>query len=620
MCPSEDLLFGFTSGDLSPDQHAALEVHIDVCPECRAVLSSLVQGSVPEPHVARYRIETVIGGGGMGMIYRAFDPQLARAVAIKVVKHARDDESLRVQLVREAQSLARLSHPNVCQVYDAGREGDEVWVAMELIDGVDLRLWAAGRPAADIEAALVDAARGLAAAHAAGLVHRDVKPENVLVTRDGRAVVTDFGLARRDDASVSTLTAAGVVSGTPAYLAPEQLTASPLDARVDQFAWAVMTWELLTGERPFPVEPAPRLAAIRAGVTRPRSLEPRLGEALVRALAVAPRDRFESMDAVVAALARQPTSRRRPAAIALVVLIVTGSAITFLRVSSHEPEDAHVHRVVETPSAIADAAMVSGPPAAPPAGLPRDDIAKLVAQQIEAASDRADPEDAKAPYADGVKIVITDAKHASNPLLDPTEIKLDRLQNHAENNLEVQLSRDGNTAWASVETEVALQTYRISDVVAKIGGRWRIVASVWSEGVDNVKANKAAQGRKPPQLAPLGGGKPDPWMEGELIAWKGGALTTTIARKAIVFGSALGERTTDGPSFRKAWYATWANHVGIEPQKIAALAPSGTTGWVVANIILDKKTHKVPFRMFVVFDKDADGNWQLVHVHFATTS
>jgi ketosteroid isomerase-like protein len=109
-------------------------------------------------------------------------------------------------------------------------------------------------------------------------------------------------------------------------------------------------------------------------------------------------------------------------------------------------------------------------------------------------------------------------------------------------------------------------------------------------------------------------------MESELLAWKGGAPTTTVARKAIVFGSAPRERTTDGPSFRKAWYATWANHVRIEPQKIAALAPSGTTGWVIANITLDKKTHKVPFRMFVVFDQDAAGNWQLVHVHLATTS
>ena len=269
----------------------------------------------------------------------------------------------------------------------------------------------------------------------------------------------------------------------------------------------------------------------------------------------------------------------------------------------------------------------------------RDEIAELIADQIEAASDQSEPDAARAPYADGVKIIVTDATHASNPLLAPTEIRLDRLQHHAEKGLEVQLSRDGTTAWASVETKVTLaqygrdpethaavdstwsQTYRISDVVTKIGGQWRIVASAWSEGVDNAKANKAAQARHPPQLAALsGGGKPDPWMEGELIAWKGGGLKTTAAKKAIVFGSGPGERTTDGPAFRKAWYATWVNHVGIEPPTLAALAPSGTTGWVVANITLDKKTHKVPFRVFIVFDKDADGNWQLVHAHFATTS
>jgi len=268
----------------------------------------------------------------MGIIYRAFDPQLARAVAIKVVKHLPEDESQRERLVREAQSLARLSHPNVCQVHDVGREGDEVWVAMELIDGVDLRQWSIGRRPSEIEAMLADAARGIAAAHAVGLVHRDVKPENVLVTRDGRAVVTDFGLARHTDGSASTLSPAGAVSGTPAYLAPEQLTASPLDARVDQFAWAVMTWELLTGERPFPVEPAARLVAIRAGVSQPRGLAPRLGEVVTRALAIAPRDRFESMDALVAALVRPANTRRRWRA--LLVAAIAGAALLAITLSS----------------------------------------------------------------------------------------------------------------------------------------------------------------------------------------------------------------------------------------------------------------------------------------------
>ena len=262
----------------------------------------------------------------------------------------------------------------------------------------------------------------------------------------------------------------------------------------------------------------------------------------------------------------------------------------------------------------------------------RDDLAKLVSQQIDAASDRAEPAVAKAPYADGVKVFITDMPHAGTPVVEPTDIRLDRLRSHADKNLEIQLSRDGKTAWVSVETEVTLETngrdpshptwsrkLRISDVVAKIDGRWKIVASAWSEGVDNAQADKSAQSPKPPQLAALVGPKPDPWLEGEMIAWKGGAIGTTAAKRTIVFGSAPGERTTDGAAFRKAWYATWVNYVGLEPQTLAALAPSGTTGWLITNLTLSKKTYKVPFRLFVVFDKAADDHWQLVHAHFATT-
>jgi predicted Ser/Thr protein kinase len=326
-CPPADALLAFTAGDLGAEASAAVEGHIDRCAPCRTALSSLVRGELPKPHFGRYRIDTVIGGGGMGVVYRAHDPRLDRAVAIKVVNRTGDGDAQRDMLVREAQSLARLSHPHICHVYDVGRDGDEVWVAMELIDGADLRRWAVGRPVAAVVAALVDAARGLAAAHAAGLIHRDVKPENILVTSSGRAVVTDFGLARRDDATQSTLAAAGRVSGTPGYLAPEQLTGAPLDARVDQFAWAVTAWELLTGERPFPVEPTARLAAIRAGVATSRRVPPALGAALQRALASAPRDRFESMDALLAALTRPSPSRaRRLLAIGGALAVVAGAA------------------------------------------------------------------------------------------------------------------------------------------------------------------------------------------------------------------------------------------------------------------------------------------------------
>ncbi len=275
-CPAADMLLAFVDGSLGDAAASAVEAHIDACDACRAALSSAVRGSTPEPTFGRYRVDTVLGAGGMGVVYRAWDPQLTRSVAIKVVRRAgdgTDERGERARLVREARSLARLSHPHVCHVYDVGEHEGEVWVAMELIEGVDLRAWCAGRSPAEIETALLAAARGLAAAHAVGLVHRDVKPQNILVGRDHRPVVTDFGLARADDQG-TTSAAPGTISGTPAYLAPEQLTGSPVDARVDQFAWAVSAWELLYGERPFPIEPSARLASIRSGLSAPRGAAP----------------------------------------------------------------------------------------------------------------------------------------------------------------------------------------------------------------------------------------------------------------------------------------------------------------------------------------------------------
>ncbi len=288
----------------------------------------------PFESLGRYRVQSELGAGGMGTVYRAWDPQLARAVAIKVVKFGSSET--RARLVREAQSLARLSHPNVCHAYDVGTEGDEVWVAMELIEGATLRTWSTNQTTDALLHALLDAAEGIHAAHLAGLIHRDVKPENVLVTTAGRAVVTDFGLARIDDAvdavastvgsgdpheTVGTMT--GTVKGTPAYLAPEQLTGAPVDARVDQFAWAVMAWELMTGMRPFPIIHGARLDAIRAGLAPPPKLPRRVGEALVKALSVAPRDRFASMRELIDATGDSATPRRR-------MPFVVGGAVALL--------------------------------------------------------------------------------------------------------------------------------------------------------------------------------------------------------------------------------------------------------------------------------------------------
>jgi serine/threonine-protein kinase len=122
-CPTPDRLLGFASGELTDDQSASIEAHIDGCIDCRGALSNLARSDVPATF-GRYRIDTVLGSGGMGIVYRAYDPQLARAVAIKVVKRAADDETGRARLIREAQSLARLSHPNVCHVYDVGTQDD----------------------------------------------------------------------------------------------------------------------------------------------------------------------------------------------------------------------------------------------------------------------------------------------------------------------------------------------------------------------------------------------------------------------------------------------------------------------------------------------------------------
>jgi tetratricopeptide (TPR) repeat protein/predicted Ser/Thr protein kinase len=226
--------------------------------------------------VGRYLILDRVGGGGMGVVYAGYDPELDRKVALKLLRPDRSEESSRLRLLREAQAIARLSHPNVIAVHDAGTFGDDVFLAMELVPGTTLGRWLEGepRPWREVVERFLAAGRGLAAAHAAGLVHRDFKPDNVLLGEDGRVLVADFGLARPAGAEeertgespaagdigdiggiggilASPLTEWGVVLGTPAYMAPEQLRGEAADARSDQFSFCVALWEALYGERPF---------------------------------------------------------------------------------------------------------------------------------------------------------------------------------------------------------------------------------------------------------------------------------------------------------------------------------------------------------------------------------
>jgi serine/threonine-protein kinase len=461
-CPPVDRLIAFASGELTDDKSADIEQHIDSCGECRAALSNFAKGG-PPPALGRYRIDTVLGSGGMGIVYRAYDPQLARPVAIKVVRRAGDDEAGRARLVREAQALARLSHPNVCHVYDVGSEGDEVWVAMELIDGVSLRQWCEQhRDRDEIVTVLLGAAEGIAAAHAAGLVHRDIKPENVLVTRDGRAIVTDFGLARHEDAinpHASTwgndphLTATGAIAGTPAYLAPEQLLGDPIDARVDQFAWAVMAYELLTGQKPFPIVFAVRVEAIRQGLAAPASLPGPIANALVRAMAAAPTDRFPTMRDLMAAMRAQPgrralvPKRGRAAAIAGIAVLVAGAGVVGAWQLTHEPEPAPkpvqvaaakniaplptatppvaTAPATTTPIAAPDAAVAAAPPpqvraAAPPTTTPAVAAPKKTDKQPDKTqSMQATTTPAPAPPAAGSNAGLTPRQQQILDSMDP---------------------------------------------------------------------------------------------------------------------------------------------------------------------------------------------------------
>ncbi|MFN0248782.1 MAG: protein kinase domain-containing protein [Kofleriaceae bacterium] len=278
-----------------------------------------------ETQIGRYTFRRLVGSGGMGVVVAAHDPELDREVAIKLVPTGTLDDE---RPVREAQAMAKLAHPNVVRVYEVIRLGARTAIVMELVDGEELASWQAreGRTWREIVDAYVQASRGLAAAHRAGIVHRDFKPSNALVDRDGIVRVTDFGIARR----VSQEGAAPLdVAGTPVYMAPEQHRHEAIDARADQWSLACALYEALYGRRPFASSEGPGLAdAVARGAIDAEPAESaaprRVRAAIRRALSSDPDDRFASVDAFAAALATTP--RRIPlvagAAIAIVAIVV----------------------------------------------------------------------------------------------------------------------------------------------------------------------------------------------------------------------------------------------------------------------------------------------------------
>ena len=402
-------------GDLDRVRAEAIEVHLDGCQDCALVVSDLVRiwsddmvseqpdrepmALLPSLHsheetltsrqdsgrlgelevfvlpsgaeVGPYRVLDVVGVGGMGVVYSAYDPELDRRVALKVLRAtpAADSDRRNARLGREAQAMAKLSHPNVITVHHVGRSDGRVYIAMEFVEGETLGSWMKSRRRSwsEVRDTFAAAGEGLRAAHDAGLVHRDFKPDNVLIGKDGRVRVTDFGLARfRDDAPDvttehdestdsmlahlssaaqsgpvgrgPTLTKTGALVGTPAYMAPEQYEGGRVTAATDQFAFCVAMWEAIYGQRPFAGQTLSELAAsVCSGeYQRPEegAVPGRVARALRRGLSVDPEDRFDSMAALLEIINQRPSRVIRRWAMVTVPSIVAAAALWGYRAES----------------------------------------------------------------------------------------------------------------------------------------------------------------------------------------------------------------------------------------------------------------------------------------------
>ena len=367
----------FVCGSLPAAALHKVEGHLAGCRDCRTLVAALAADSANDSNAAtmqhervspsqavqrptrpltigdrvgRYLVLTTLGSGGMGVVFAAYDPHLDRKVALKLLRTGTryNTKDARTRLRREAQAIAQLSHPNIINVYDVGETADgDLYIAMEFVEGDTLTTWLKSYPRTwrEIVDVFNQAACGVSAAHSVGLLHRDFKPDNVLVGGDGRVRVMDFGLARSvigpDEvgapAGVATalnadLTATGTVLGTPRYMAPEQLTGPDIDARADQFSFCVAFYEALYGAHPLPG--ATSVAMLERGET---AIDPPVGSKVPAAIARIVRrglerdrsKRFPSMGALIGELVPRPTrSPTRYAAFALVGLVLVGGVAT----------------------------------------------------------------------------------------------------------------------------------------------------------------------------------------------------------------------------------------------------------------------------------------------------
>ena len=360
-CLDDNAIAALLEGEVLPEERAGLTAHLDACEACRGLVADAFPTEAatgprvlgPGTTLGRYVVLEAVGAGAMGVVYAAYDPELGRKVALKVLRPdpLADSPSrgARRRLLREAQALARLSHPHVITIHDVGTLDGEIFLTMEFIEGGTLGGWLAAEPRSWRSATelLRQAGEGLAAAHEKGLIHRDFKPENVLVEAGLRARVTDFGLARGagvrevlapdeaasdeaaptlDEAAPTQLTATGTLAGTPAYMAPEQLAGGPADARSDQFSYCVTLYEALHGERPFEGNDVASLrrsiarGLVRAAPTR-RGVPAWLRRIVIRGLHADPARRFPSMRTLLDALGDGPAMWPKRIALAAAIFV-----------------------------------------------------------------------------------------------------------------------------------------------------------------------------------------------------------------------------------------------------------------------------------------------------------
>jgi len=336
-CPDDSDLAAFAEGRLGPGKRPSVVAHVEGCTACADLVAFAAGHETASVEASdrveygrgssfgRYLIERHVGSGGLGDVYAAYDPQLDRRVALKVVRPsalAMDDESEQHRrLLREARALAKVTHANVVAVHDVGTQNEAVFIAMEFVEGLTLRdtLREPDRGWPELRPLFVAAARGLAAAHRAGLVHRDFKPGNVMVNTAGEVKVLDFGLARlvgppaarRQQLNTSpcaeTTASEQLIAGTPAYMAPEQLKGAPISATADQFAFCVVLFEALHRVRPFAggslEERHHAIVEQRFAPSEATSSVPSwLDAVLRRGLRADPNERYEDMEAVIEAL------------------------------------------------------------------------------------------------------------------------------------------------------------------------------------------------------------------------------------------------------------------------------------------------------------------------------